>query len=49
MYYDGELVTEFSLYNHSKSYKDIAISQMNEQTIVTIKPTLRTDTNVQGW
>lgn len=49
MYYKGDLVTEISLYNEIKNYKDITVSKVNEQTLLTIKPTTKTDRDIPDW
>lgn len=48
-FYKGEIATEISLYNETKNFKDIAVNKVNEQTIVTLKPTLKTDKYVPDW
>lgn len=49
MYYNGGLATEISLYNESKNFKDITVTQIAEQRVITIKTSLKTDKSVPDW
>jgi hypothetical protein len=49
MYYKGDLVMEISLYNEIKNYKDVTVTKVNEQSVITIKPTTKMDRDMPEW